>query len=409
MKASSEKDRTHQAVAARYTRLRDFGAFQPDIAALATCEIIAVKREVTDITSLATRVVAAVNGGSLQADSVERKEQVEQAEQRGTRKGSRKKQLSILIRVGLTLLLFALLFKSLSWSSLFELLGNVRRALVSMGLIIGAAGVVISSYQWRSLLQSERIRFDLADLIDLYLVGTAFSHFLPTGMGGDAIKAMYVGRKAGNTGGAASAVVMSRVTGFFGMLAIATVILIVEYAHFSRTLVLEFVLLSLLVGGMMCGALLSVTLLPRMLPGKWSRLVQWRVFLSITRVGDALRASATRPRSLAIATLFGVLFWITACLNYYSYAIAIGVSVPLYFYFVAIPFVSLVTFLPISINGFGVRESAFVSLFATVHIPAASSLLIVLLMDAQVIFFGVLGGCIYFMLNRKKTLQQGIL
>ena len=106
---------------------------------------------------------------------------------------------------------------------------------------------------------------------------------------------------------------------------------------------------------------------------------------------------------------FGSGFWITACLNYYSYAIAIGVSVPLYFYFVAIPFVSLVTFLPISINGFGVRESAFVSLFATVHIPAASSLLIVLLMDAQVIFFGVLGGCIYFMLNRKKTLQQGIL
>jgi len=369
----------------------------------------ALKREVTDITALATRTVAAVNGGSLQAGSVERKEQVEQAEQRGTRKGSRKKQLSILIRVGLTLLLFALLFKSLSWSSLFELLGNVRRALVSMGLIIGAAGVVISSYQWRSLLQSERIRFDLADLIDLYLVGTAFSHFLPTGMGGDAIKAMYVGRKAGNTGGAASAVVMSRVTGFFGMLAIATVILIVEYTHFSRALVLEFVLLSLLVGGMMCGALLSVTLLPRMLPGKWSRLVQWRVFLSITRVGDALRASATRPRSLAIATLFGVLFWITACLNYYSYAIAIGVSVPLYFYFVAIPFVSLVTFLPISINGFGVRESAFVSLFATVHIPAASSLLIVLLMDAQVIFFGVLGGCIYFMLNKKKTLQQGIL
>ncbi|TMD45966.1 MAG: flippase-like domain-containing protein [Chloroflexi bacterium] len=382
MKASSEKDRTHQAVAARYTRLRDFGAFQPDIAALATCEIIAVKREVTDIAALATCAVAAVNGGSLQAGSVERKDQVEQAEQRGTRKGSRKKQLSILIRVGLTLLLFALLFKSLSWSSLFELLGNVRRALVSMGLIIGAAGVVISSY---------------------------LSHFLPTGMGGDAIKAMYVGRKAGNTGGAASAVVMSRVTGFFGMLAIATVILIVEYAHFSRTLVLEFVLLSLLVGGMMCGALLSVTLLPRMLPGKWSRLVQWRVFLSITRVGDALRASATRPRSLAIATLFGVLFWITACLNYYSYAIAIGVSVPLYFYFVAIPFVSLVTFLPISINGFGVRESAFVSLFATMHISAASSLLIVLLMDAQVIFFGVLGGCIYFMLNRKKTLQQGIL
>jgi len=133
-----------------------------------------------------------------------------------------------------------------------------------------------------------------------------------------------------------------------------------------------------------------------------SRLIPNRVKSSVVRIGSALKASATRPRSLVIAILFGVLFWITACMNYYSYAISIGVSVPLYFYFVAIPFVSLITFLPISINGFGVRESAFVYLFSTMHVAAASSLLIALLMDAQVIFFGVMGGCIYFMLNRKK-------
>ena len=324
-----------------------------------------------------------------------------------TRKQTWKKYLSLVARVGLSILLFVFLFKSLSWTSLFMLVGKARRALILMGLIIGATGVVISSYQWRSLLRSESIRFDLADLIDLYLVGTAFSHFLPTGMGGDAVKAMYVARAAGNTEGSMSAVVMSRVTGFFGMLVIAIAILIVRHAYFAPRLLLWFMLLSLLVAGMIVSAILSVTLVPRLLHGREniSRFIPGNVRRKVIGTGNALVASVLRPRSLVIATMFGVMFWITACLNYYSYSIAIGVNIPLYFYFVAIPFVSLIAFLPVSINGFGIREGAFVYVFSTLHVSATSSLFIVLLMDAQVVCFGVLGGCIYIMLNKRRAVS----
>ncbi len=116
-----------------------------------------------------------------------------------------------------------------------------------------------------------------------------------------------------------------------------------------------------------------------------------------------------RPRFLGVAILFGILFHLVACLNYYTYATALGMNVPLYFYFVAIPLISLVAFLPISINGFGVRESAFVLVFSTIHVPSATSLLLVLLMDVQVLFFGVVGGCMYFTLaagSKAKVMKQ---
>ena len=76
--------------------------------------------------------------------------------------------------------------------------------------------------------------------------------------------------------------------------------------------------------------------------------------------------------------------------------------VPFYFYCIAIPFVSLVTFLPISINGFGVRESTFVFIFSTMHVSSTSALLLALLMDAQVLFFGIVGGCLYLKMGKKK-------
>ena len=102
------------------------------------------------------------------------------------------------------------------------------------------------------------------------------------------------------------------------------------------------------------------------------------------------------------ATLFGMLFWVASFLNYYGYAAALGLHVPLTFYAIAIPFVSIIAALPISINGFGVREGAFVYLFSTIHVPPTTSLSLALLMDAQVLLFGLIGGYIYFTMSSKK-------
>ncbi len=406
----------------RYTRLRDFGAFQVDVSTLETQEMAIVQERVPpanimafpiqEVTSGVLRGGKPLSGGMQVArpqvspmlffpKSLDRGDPCGRPSKLG-QKITAKKWINLAIRMALTLLLFIFLLRSLSWSTLFAALAHVRHGIVLVGLTVGAFGIVVSSYQWRSLLRAEKIRSDLAVLIDLYMVGVAFSHFLPTGMGGDAVKALYVGREAGNNAGAASAVVMSRVTGFFGMLLIALPVLLIWHEQFAPEVVVWFVLLSLVVGSMI-GISVGVTiLLPELSQGRWAT---HRIFTSAMRIGNALSLAMRRPRFLGVATLFGVQFWVVGCLNYYSYAIALGLNVPLYFYFVAIPLVSLVTFLPISINGFGLRESAFVSVFSTIHVPIATSLLLALLMDVQVLFFGAIGGCIYLMMggNAKKA------
>jgi uncharacterized protein (TIRG00374 family) len=429
---------TSPAKPLRRTRLRDYGAFQADISTLCTREVPAAKvydrlgsellstemvifsREdivtgstpTPQISFLAQDLLSVQNSIAIPNErellilpEVLQQREVQEAQVSPTEVQQKptKKRLNVIIRFGATIVLFAILFRSISWSALWSSFAHVHHPELLIGLSIGTLGVVISSYQWRVLLQGETIRFDLADLINLYLVGTAFSHFLPTGMGGDAVKAVYVGRESGKSEGSASAVVMSRVTGFFGMLLIAIAVLIFQFQHFSLSVMLWFLILSLIVGGMIFGAVFFVTLLPKIFKGKWT---QHRIFASASNIGKALSATAKRPRSLGIATIYGTVFWVIACLNYYAYAIAIGMHVPLYFYFVAIPLVSLVTFLPISINGFGIRESAFVYIFSTVHVSSTTSLLLALLMDAQVLFFGVVGGCLYFSISSQKSKKK---
>ncbi len=311
----------------------------------------------------------------------------------------KRKRLSFAFRVSITLLLLVFLFKSLSLSTLVAALTHASYVFLLLGLLIGVVASLLSAFQWQKLLQSEQIFAGLMRLFKLYLIGIGFSHFLPTGMGGDVVKAFYVGRASDNYAGSASAIVMTRLTGYFGMQLVAFSSLLLFHTGIARSVVVLAILLSLLVGSMIGGVLLLTTLLPKMLNRSWTK---YRIVASAIPVGQALITTIQRPRLLGSVTSVGVVFWILSILDYYMYANALHMHVSFSFYFVAIPVISLVAFLPITINGFGLRESAFVYIFASVHVPTATSLLLALFMDVQVLFFGIIGGCLYLTMSGEE-------
>jgi glycosyltransferase 2 family protein len=322
--------------------------------------------------------------------------------------GARRLQwLKFMLRLGCTVALLAYILHTISGSDILKNLQNIDDGEIVAGVMIGLFGVIISSYQWQVLLDAERVRMDLRRLVNLYLVGIAFNHFLPTGMGGDVVKAYYVGRQGQNHVGSASAVIMSRVTGFLGMLFISGAVVLIWHATFSQELIVVYLLSCLAMCGALVAIFLGVILLPRFIRGKWAT---YPFVIHIMEFGITIRKSIRQPRAILLASFFGMIFHISAAVNYYIYASMLHLHVPFTFYMVAIPLVSLIAFLPISMNGFGVRELAFVSIFAAVNVARSTSLLLVTLIDAQVILYGIIGGGIYLWMGSKyaisKTAQQ---
>jgi glycosyltransferase 2 family protein len=323
------------------------------------------------------------------------------------KKGTASKKIFFILRVGVTLLLFVFLFREISWSTLLSLLAHIQYTELLVGLCLGTLGVIFSAYLWHRLVLAESIQTDLSRLTSLYLIGVAFSHFLPTSMGGDAVKAFYVGRNAGNMTGSASAVLMSRITGFIGMLLVALPALIFLHEQFDQELVKRFLLLSLFfvasIGGTMVLAVFLRKIPTRLFQGTWAKN---KMVVKVLETGTSMSRSMARPRTMIEAISFGILFWITNCLNYYEFAIALGLHVPLTFYLIAVPFVGMVGALPISISGFGVRENLVVYLYSTIHVPTTAALAVVLLMDMQRLFFGGLGGLLFLTMGDKAKSTQ---
>ncbi len=347
---------------------------------------------------------------------------VSPAEQIATPVEQKKKKgwLTTALRFGVTILLFAFLFKNLDVAKLGATFLHINPSIALVGLVVGIYTLVVSAYQWQALLNAEKIPLDLTKLINLYMVGIAFNHFLPTSMGGDAVKIYYVGRESSNMPGSASAAVMSRITGFFGMLMVAYPILLIFHKQFTEQVVLLLLLLSLVVLAMVMGTFVFAGLFSRFaqvkkiqvafeshLPGFIRKKLNIGGILEkAIDIGNTLIMSAKKPRSMVIATLFGVMFHVVACLNYYSYGLALHIDIPFYFYMVAIPLVSLIGFLPISIGGFGLREGALILVFSTVHVAAATTLTLAFMMDVQMLFFAAIGGFMYLFMSNLIGTQK---
>lgn len=113
-----------------------------------------------------------------------------------------------------------------------------------------------------------------------------------------------------------------------------------------------------------------------------------------TRVDRALAAVAEVARQPGIAlrafglSLIAQVLPVAAVL---ALAVPLEGHVPWYWFAVIVPFVSLVSLIPVSAGGTGVREVLYVSLFGAVGMPAGSALALALSVLAAALLWGLVG------------------
>jgi uncharacterized membrane protein YbhN (UPF0104 family) len=75
--------------------------------------------------------------------------------------------------------------------------------------------------------------------------------------------------------------------------------------------------------------------------------------------------------------------------------LAIGATVPASYYWILVPMVTLLTMLPVSLNGMGVREGGMVLFLAPLGIATGTALSLALLWFAVFTSASLLGGLVY--------------
>ena len=111
-----------------------------------------------------------------------------------------------------------------------------------------------------------------------------------------------------------------------------------------------------------------------------------------------LRASARhllRPRLLLVTTALSLVVQVANVVLAWLVGVGLGLQVPPLYYGVFIPVVSILTLLPISLNGMGLREAGTVLLLAPLQVSEASAVTLSLLLFAVYAAASLLGGVVY--------------
>jgi hypothetical protein len=85
--------------------------------------------------------------------------------------------------------------------------------------------------------------------------------------------------------------------------------------------------------------------------------------------------------------------------------LAIGVPVPAVYYLILVPLVSLLTLLPISLNGMGIREWTTALFLAQLGVGQGEALCLALLWFLVLTAVSLVGGLVYLFAGRWTTLR----
>lgn len=297
-------------------------------------------------------------------------------------------KISRLLRVLISLIVLTIVIVNVGAENLFAALRAIDLKWFAVALIIHLIGIVIRTWRWSMLIKSFGAPVSFGRLFYLYMAGTFFNTFLPTGIGGDVVKIIEL---APERGGAQSfsTVLADRLTGILGSSLIALIVALLDPADVPQPVVIAVIVTS---AGVLIASLL---LTQKKLFDKI--LAHMPLWPKLPKKIHAVYAALTSYSISAIArsTLISLPFTITLIAAQYALAIGLGVDAPVRYFALFIPMVALIQLLPISFSGLGVREVTFQILFGMVGVDNAQAVAMSLMYYIVRVVGGLIGGLMY--------------
>lgn len=283
----------------------------------------------------------------------------------------------------------------------FELLREMDWLPFLGALALFLSGALVRAYRWGSLVWALGVRVRWLRLVELYFVGAFFGMFLPTGVGGDAVKMYELSRDDHKASAAISSVLVDRFTGLFVLFAMALLALIGGYELVTPQVRLLIALIFVL------SVVAVALLLQRTWIERWGRRLRLDRLLGRIKILRELYLSLHLYGSAALlqATGASVVWNLILILGYYLLGRAVGIDLSAWYYFLFVPIVSVLLLLP-SLGGLGIREGATMLLFQQVGVSEARALALALAYDVVLLVHALIGAGLYVLQGLMEARRQ---
>jgi len=312
------------------------------------------------------------------------------------------------VKVAVSLALLAYLFSITDLAALEE---RVRSAdLLLLAAAVGAyvAMLALATWRWQVLLEGLGVAAPLRRLTASYLVATFFNNFLPSNIGGDVVRVRDGSRITGSTAASLAVVGIDRILGFGALYVLAAAAFVL-----GGPVVREFAGARVVLAGLalLFGALAYIFFRPgtarAMMSASRLNRIEW-IREQFEAAQGAVHAYRARMRTVWLA--FAASLALQALAVWYYVAVARALRIPLSASaaFLMVPLCGLLQAVPVSFNGWGLREGLFTVYFGQVGLPKESALAFSLVGAGLVVLLSLSGAVAWMGRTGAEPADPGV-
>jgi uncharacterized protein (TIRG00374 family) len=296
----------------------------------------------------------------------------------------------------------ALLTYLLSTTDLKALEQRVRTAdlldLLAAVLFYGAM-LALAAWRWKLLLGGLGRSAPMRRLTASYLIATFFNNFLPSNIGGDIVRVRDGSKLTGSTAASLAVVGIDRILGFGALYVLAGAAFVSAPPAVRGLAGARAVLLGL---ALLFGALAYIFFRPgtagRMMEISRLTRIRW-AREAFETVQDAVHTYRERVGVIWVAGFASLAVQALAVLYYLAIARALGIPLAAGAAFLMVPLCTLLQALPVSFNGWGLREGLFALYFAQLGLSRSGALAFSLVGAGLMVLLSLSGAIVWMTRN----------
>jgi len=249
-------------------------------------------------------------------------------------------------------------------------------------------------------MEIQGISLPLSNIVYLSLIGLFFNNLLPTSVAGDFVKAYYTARYTNKVLESYTSIVVDRLLGIFAFIIIAIIALILADKNIKTPLVTNSILL------LVSFSLLLIFLITNdFFSKKFSKFLEKIGLLELTKTFQLFLKTIDKYKNnlkvIFFALYTSIISQIISVFIIFSLAKGLSINISLWLIFLTLPIITAVSMLP-SLNGLGIRESAYVFLLGN-YLGKEKALAISILWLGILLCVSILGGFVYLFRDSLLT------
>ena len=295
-----------------------------------------------------------------------------------------------------------ILFYQIGSESLQDTLQRANLLTIAGLLALFCTLNVVQATRWWLIGKKLGIGWTLVTATELGLVGTFFNQLLPSSSGGDVIRAWWLTRAGVPLRYAVNSVVLDRVSALIAIGLIFCVGMPVLHGILGKYIPpINEIQIGILV--LVLAATLGLAILAYI---RFPAIGQSRIVRSIVKLTSDAKIIFSSPMVLFATSLLSLIIQIS--LGYIVWRLATDFGGKLNFLELSLlwPVVLILSFVPISIAGWGVREGAMVVAFQILGSPSSIALATSITFGILMILSSVPGGVIWFLSSFRKQRES---